>query len=180
MAHSYVAFLRGINVGGNSLIKMDALRAALTESGLESVTTYIQSGNVLFESKSSDENVLGKQIEGCIKKHFKLDVAVAVFNHGEWQRIITNAPSWWGKVADWRHNIFIIVTPQSAEDIAQNIGELKPEFEKLQTGNRVLYQSIALQGIGRGASGSKLASNKVYKQISIRNYNTATKLATLL
>lgn len=180
MAYSYVAFLRGINVGGNSLIKMDALRAALTDCGLESVTTYIQSGNVLFESHSKDEHALGKQIEACIKKYFKLDVAVAVFNHGEWQRIISNAPGWWGKTTDWRHNIFVVVTPDSAEDIAQNIGQLKPEFEKLFAGNRVLYQSIALAGIGRGATGSKLASNKVYKQISIRNYNTATKLATLL
>ncbi len=180
MSQSYVAFLRGINVGGNSLIKMDALRAALADSGLEAVTTYIQSGNVLFESQSTDEHALGKQVEDCIKKHFKLDVAVAVFNHGEWQHIISNAPTWWGKNADWKHNIFVVVTPLSAKDIAQDIGKLKPEFEKLQIGNRVLYQSIAWKGIGRGATGSKLASNKVYKQISIRNYNTATKLASLL
>ena len=66
----YVAFLRGINVSGQKLIKMEALRKVLTESGFTDVKTYIQSGNLLFNSEVQDTNNLILTIENLIEKHF--------------------------------------------------------------------------------------------------------------
>jgi uncharacterized protein (DUF1697 family) len=56
----YVALLRAINVGGNNIIKMDALRSEFEKMGFQSVKTYIQSGNVLFESDLSDKSEIEK------------------------------------------------------------------------------------------------------------------------
>ena len=58
----YVAFLRGINVGKHQRIKMDELKDVLSKLDFENLSTYIQSGNVVFESKKQDEIVLGKKI----------------------------------------------------------------------------------------------------------------------
>jgi len=66
----YVAFLRGINVSGQKLIKMDALRKVLTESGFTDVKTYIQSGNLLFNAEDQDANHLILTLESLIEKHF--------------------------------------------------------------------------------------------------------------
>ncbi|WP_170826875.1 DUF1697 domain-containing protein [Flavobacterium caeni] len=75
---TYIALLRGINVSGQKLIKMDALRKALTELDFENVSTYIQSGNILFQSKTDDVKKLEKLIHDLIEKHFGFDVSVIV------------------------------------------------------------------------------------------------------
>jgi uncharacterized protein (DUF1697 family) len=66
----YIAFLRGINVSGQKLIKMDALRKVLTDAGFEDVRTYIQSGNILFNALKADSELLISRIEDLVEKHF--------------------------------------------------------------------------------------------------------------
>jgi uncharacterized protein (DUF1697 family) len=176
----YVAFLRGINVGGNNLIKMAELQLCLSATGLSDVQTYIQSGNIIFRSTITDKAALAEHLEKAIKQTFGLGVAIAVFSAEEWRHIIAAAPAWWGADETWRHNILILVKPGKAQDIVNAIGELKPGVETLQAGAGVIYQSIDRNAISRGATGSKLIANAVYRQISIRNYNTARKLADLL
>lgn len=66
----YIAFLRGINVSGQKLIKMDALRKVLADAGFEEVGTYIQSGNILFNALRADSEQLIPRIEDLIEKHF--------------------------------------------------------------------------------------------------------------
>lgn len=74
--HQYVAFLRGINVGGHALIKMAALRTAFEQMGFKNVRTLLASGNVLFESEGSDKKALAKEIESGLKKSFKRAISV--------------------------------------------------------------------------------------------------------
>lgn len=74
----YVALLRGINVGGNSLIKMADLKVGFEGIGLTEVKTYINSGNVLFASDEKDSRKLSEKIEGMILKKFKLPVKTLV------------------------------------------------------------------------------------------------------
>jgi uncharacterized protein (DUF1697 family) len=66
--NKYVAFLRAINVGGHSIIKMEDLKRMFGSFGLDNVQTYIQSGNIIFESKEEDVDVLEKQIESRLEK----------------------------------------------------------------------------------------------------------------
>ena len=175
----YLALLRGINVGGKGLVKMADVREALLQSGFEGVSTYIQSGNVLFESNNNDTQVLGHRIESVIHDHFSLHTEAAVFTSAQWQAIIAAAPAWWGHKDGFKHNLLIMIGEHRMDEVMAAVGALKPEYELITPGESVLYQSISLQFFGRATSG-KLASNPIYKKMTIRNYNTATKLAALL
>jgi uncharacterized protein (DUF1697 family) len=84
----YIAFLRGINVGGSKVIKMEALAAAFTSAGFRNVRTYIASGNVFFDSGSSDRNALTKKIEKTLTAKFGHEIAVALFTLSELQDMI--------------------------------------------------------------------------------------------
>jgi uncharacterized protein (DUF1697 family) len=179
MEISYLALLRGVNVGGNNMLKMSALALALQASGLHNVRTYIQSGNVLFSSTGTDPAKLEARIRACIFETYSIDVGVVVFDRTRWQHIIASAPQWWGKNPEWKHNLLALLPPRTPGEVATAIGELKPGIEMLAPGEGVLYQSVSFKDFGRAATG-KLASLPVYKSMTVRNYNTATKLAGLL
>ncbi len=68
----YVAFLRGINVGGKNKVKMETLREVCASIGFENVKTYINSGNVIFETRKTDDLKLAEKIEKAIEKEFGL------------------------------------------------------------------------------------------------------------
>jgi uncharacterized protein (DUF1697 family) len=175
----YLAFLRGVNVGGKGLIKMAELRDALAAAGLADVRTYIQSGNVIFESGVNDRRKLVRKIKSTIEKDLGLPVDAALFTADQWQRAIEAAPSWWGADETWKHNLLILIEPYDIEEVLADIGELKPGIEKIEPGKDVIYQSLSLEKFGRTSSG-KLASKPSYQRMTVRNRNTARKLLSLL
>jgi len=87
----YVAFLRGINVGGNKLIKMDALAAAFTSAGFRNVKTYIASGNVIFDSRAKADT-LAKKIERKLLQTFGHQIAVMVFPLTDLEALAKHSP----------------------------------------------------------------------------------------
>lgn len=174
----YLSLLRGINVGSNSLVKMDALKAALTTAGMQNVRTYIQSGNVFFISENGDKARLAQKIEACVKDTFGISAGVAVFSKDEWQKILDAAPAWWGKRDNWKHNLFVLIGAYDMSQVVTAVGALNPEIEAMESGDGVLYQSMSMKLLGRTTTG-KLASNPIYKQMTVRNYNTAIKLLEL-
>ena len=74
----YVALLRGINVGGNNKIAMAVLKASFESAGFTDVSTYINSGNVLFETKTADTEKIAAEIEALISSQFLLEIPVVV------------------------------------------------------------------------------------------------------
>ena len=74
----YVALLRGINVTGKNMIKMETLRATLESLGFENVKSYINSGNLVFETAKTDDGKLAKKIHDVIEKEFGFDISVMV------------------------------------------------------------------------------------------------------
>lgn len=180
MKQSYLALLRGVNVGGNNIIKMADLKATLEAAGFQNVRTYIQSGNVLFSaSEVTDTDNLAALVEETIASHFQVPVRVAVFSKPEWQAVIASAPDSWGKNPDWKHNLLVMLKPCDIQQAVAAIGDLKPDIEALQAGDGVLYQSVSIKSFGRATTG-KLAASAVYKQMTVRSYNTAVKLSSLL
>jgi uncharacterized protein (DUF1697 family) len=171
----YLALLRGINVGGKATIKMADLRTALEQAGMQNVTTYIQSGNVFVTCGERAKTEVAATIAQAIKSAFGLEVAVAVFTRDEWQSVIDTAPKWWGHKPEWKHNLLVFVEPVPIADALASIGDLKPDIEAIEPGPGVLYQGMSLELFGRTTTG-KLASTLIYKKLTIRNYNTATKL----
>src|SRR5713226_331081 len=88
----YVALLRGINVGGKKLIKMDDLRRVVESLGLRNVSTFIQSGNVLFEASAANRSALTTKIEKKLLKTFGHEVTVVLQTIDELKDILKRSP----------------------------------------------------------------------------------------
>jgi uncharacterized protein (DUF1697 family) len=89
---TYIAFLRGINVSGQKLIKMDHLKGVLESKMVKNVRTYIQSGNVVFESSESEAHLLTEQIEQLIETTYSFQVTVILRTLQELENIISETP----------------------------------------------------------------------------------------
>jgi uncharacterized protein (DUF1697 family) len=175
----YLVLLRGVNVGGKSLIRMPELQAALSNAGFHDARTYIQSGNVLLTSPDKDSDHLAAVIEKLIREQFTLDVTVTILSRDTWHSIIKEAPEWWDKDTQWKHNLIVLIPPYDIETVIRAFGELKPDIERIEPGHGVIYQSLSVKLLGRVTSG-KLSSSPSYRRMTIRNYNTASKLLQLL
>lgn len=175
---SYVALLRGVNVGGR-MLKMADLKSALETDGFTDVKTFIQSGNVLFTSRSKDTLALAKKIENLISDKFNMDVPTLVLSAEQYDRIVKSAPKHFGQNPEWKHNVLFLIPPFDMDQVVAGIGVLKPDIESLVRGEGVLYQSMSIKLFGRTTTG-KLAASPVYQQMTIRNWNTTQKLAALL
>ncbi len=88
----YAAFLRGINVGGKNKVKMETLREVCASIGFSNVKTYINSGNVIFETAKSDNQKLAAKIEKAIEKEFGLQIKTIVRSIAEIEEIVKNNP----------------------------------------------------------------------------------------
>ena len=87
-----ISILRGINISGHRMIKMDALKALYTELGFSHIETYIQSGNVVFRHKSNDLKELEKIIENSIRQKFGFEVPVIIKEMEELRQVIASNP----------------------------------------------------------------------------------------
>ena len=175
----YVALLRGINVGGNNLIKMADLKMCIEAAGFENVSTYIMSGNVLFSSDETDEIALAKKIERTIEKNFKLPVRIVVISHAQMKRIIAKMPKDWGMKPGWKYNTLFIFPPYDANTVLTEIGALKPGIETAFPTDGAVLQAVEFKSFGRSAF-SKVVGKPIYKHVTIRNLNTTRKLLELL
>jgi uncharacterized protein (DUF1697 family) len=173
----YVALLRGINVGGNTLIKMADLRECVSALGHESVSTYIASGNVIFESRERSGSRLGQQLERAIEKHFALPVRVVVRSARELHRIADGIPREWLDAPELRVTVAFLLRGNDARAIARTL-KPKPGIDEVVTAPGALIWAIRRDALTR--TGLKLVGTPVYKQMTLRNLNTTLKLAELL
>jgi len=176
---SHLALIRGINVGGKSLLPMADLRTALEAAGFLEVSTYIQSGNVLFSSSETNNSLLAAQIQNLISDTFAIQTGVVVFSAVEWQNVIAKAPGWWGQKEGWRHYLFVPFHDTSTDDVVKAFGALKADIEQITAGPGVVYQSLLITKYGQTTSGMFMQS-PLYKKVTIRNFNTTMKLGKLL
>ncbi len=176
---NFVALLRGINVGGNNMIKMADMKTSLERDGFEEVRTYIQSGNILFSSNETDTVKLAKKIEKHILQEYGHTVPVVVIDELGIKKIVTSVPKGWGEDPLWKYNTLFLIPPYDIQEAVRSIGELKPEIETLIPVEGALHLSVELKSFGRSQT-SKMISLPIYKQVTIRNWNTTRKLLELM
>lgn len=176
----YVVLLRGINVGGKNKISMSELKGRLEELGCRNVATYINSGNVLLQSDLSAET-LGAKIETILSRHFKLDnsiIKVLVLSGKQLQAIIDEKPHGFGEEPEKYHSDVIFLM---GIDAAQTMQVFNPRegVDTVWQGNGVVY-SQRLSALRAKSRLSKIMSTPAYKSMTIRNWNTTTKLLELI
>jgi len=175
----YIALLRGINVGGNNKIVMADLRAAFARQGFRNVTTYINSGNIIFDSDSTDETDLKAACERRIVTDFGLDIAVCVISAADLSEALEQAPAWWNQEPNTRHDAFFVIPPMTAAELCAYVGKVKEEYEKADHYGKVIFWSAPMATFSR-TRWSKISKDKaMYRAITVRNANTTLKLAEL-
>lgn len=178
MKPRHLALLRGINVGGNNIIKMIDLKACFEAMGFTNVVTYIQSGNVLFDSENSDINRLTTMIEQKLSEQFSYASRVVLIPQEKLLRIIQNAPEGFGVLPDeYRYDVIFLKSPVSAEEAMSKI-KTKEGVDFVTAGDGVLYFS-RLSSQSSQSQMTKMIGTAIYKEMTIRNWNTTTKLSAL-
>lgn len=173
----FIALLRGINVGGNNKVSMPELRSCFEEAGFKNVVTYINSGNVIFETRQKNIQKLVEVCEAAIEKQFGFRVVCCVVSATELKDALNHAPVWWGN-GEAKHNAIFVIAPKKAEEIVAEIGEAKPEYEKVAVYHPVIFWSAPIETFGRTRY-SKIVGTKTYQSVTIRNANTTKKLVEL-
>ena len=176
----YISILRGINVGGNRKILMKDLKVLFEKHGFENVETYIQSGNVIFESDQKFSNAdLEKNIQQLIATTFGFDVPMIIRSAGEWSESVANNPFWKEKEVDIDrlHLTFLKDLP------------VQEKLEKIKT---LSFAPDQFEFIGKdvfvfcsaGYSDSKLTNqffeSKLGVQATTRNWKTVLKLYEMI
>ena len=118
----YLALLRGINVGGKNIVKMPDLRACFDRLGLDNVTTYIQSGNVLFDCKLKNATKVSVAIEEALASEFSCASAVVVVPEAQLEKVVMQAPPSFGTdPAAYRYDVVFLRPPFRARDVLPTI-----------------------------------------------------------
>jgi uncharacterized protein (DUF1697 family) len=174
----YVALLRGINVGGTNLIKMAALKACFEKHGMTGVTTLIQSGNVVFESAVA-ETKLVEQIERMLTATFKYPAGIVLRSQKQLRAIIAGAPRGFGaEPTKRRYDVLYLKEPLKAAVALPQV-PTREGVDEAHAGPGVLYFS-RLSSRASQSRLSRIASLPIYKQLTIRNWNTSTKLLRIM
>ena len=177
--NTYVVLLRGINVGGKNRMPMADLRRCLTALGFAHVSTYIASGNVILAS-DQDADTIRSRIEAALPRCFDLDdevVRVLVLTHAQLREVVENKPHGFGEQPDTYHSDAIFLIGMDAEQVLPALNP-REGVDTLWAGTGVIYSQRL------SAQRSKSRLNKItgmpeYRWMTIRNWNTTTKLLEL-
>ena len=171
----YVAVLRGINVGRGKVVKMERLRASLASLGFSEVRTYVQSGNVIFESEQKSPAGLSNKIEEQIQHTFGFRVPVLVKTSKEIEQIASDNPLVKEKGID-HSKLHVTFLSDAPPTMAVKV------LEPLATGRerfRILNREIYLY-CPDGYGNTKLSNNAIEKKLSVvattRNWRTVNML----
>ena len=175
----YVALLRGINVGGKNLIKMSALKTCFEANGFQNVSTYIQSGNVIFEASGRSSVQLTRRIEEMLAEAFDCVPTVVVRNRTQMRAIVERAPKGFGaEPKTYRYDVFFLKEPLRANAAVKHL-PTNPAVDQTHAGTGVLYVS-RLTAKATQSRLNRIISSPIYPSVTIRNWNTTTKLLELM
>ncbi|HVH65021.1 MAG TPA: DUF1697 domain-containing protein [Candidatus Acidoferrum sp.] len=174
----YVALLRGINVGGNSLIPMSRLKAIFEQLPVDSVQTYINSGNVVFRSRSSDSSGLTKKIEAAITNDTGRPVSVLLKNRGEMKALVAAIPKSWVNDGDMKCDVMFLWADVDRPSTVKRF-PANSEIEDVKYVKGAVLWRVDREHQSKSRM-TKIVGTDLYKKITIRNPNTVRKLYELM
>ena len=172
----YIALLRGVNISGKNKISMTKLKEEFKHLGYKEIITYLNSGNIIFNSNITDKDTIKNNIQLMIKSKFSLDIPIFIITSQELEELLNNNPNWWGKNdKETYDNIIFIIPPTTYNDVISVIGSPN-EHEKIKEYNNNIFWSYSLKNYRKTNWWSKTASTSISKNITIRTANTMKKI----
>lgn len=173
----YIALLRGINVGGKNMIGMEILRAMFASLGFENVTSYINSGNLSFESAAADDSALAAKIHDAIEKEFGFDISVMVRTAAEIDEIIANNPYIGRFDNDKDLHVFFLGSELSAPQRTMLMDQ-QSDKEMITIDGRTIYYLLKISVVD-SSLGKGFIDKKLKVPATARNWRTVGKLAEM-
>lgn len=176
----YLALLRGINVNGKNIIKMDDLKSLFQSIGLSSIRTYLQSGNIIFQYLDSDKKTIEKLIHEAIFSQWGMSIPVFVYDSIDWQGIVANNPFTVDESKD--SSFFHCTLFQPLLDI--NLEPLtwdrkKADNEAWEISHHVIYLYCP-QGYGQTKLNNNFFEKQMKTDATTRNWKTMLALQELI
>jgi uncharacterized protein (DUF1697 family) len=169
----YVAFLRGVNVGGIN-IKMADLRNVFAQLGFDDARTVLASGNVVFSADRPDRAELKKEIEAALNKQFGYEAWIVLLDLDTVAALIEAYP--FDEKDDWQPYVLMSSDPAPLDELAALRGELDPALERVELGDGVLYWEVE-RGQTLKSPFGKATGRKKYKSATTnRNLRTLRKV----
>ena len=173
---TFIALLRGINVSGQKKIKMADLRDTLQNIGLKSVTTYIQSGNIVFCSREDDIKKLEESIFDAIQKDFGFEVPILITSQDKIESILALNP--FAKETELNNLYFVLLKQSPSVELMEQFNKLKFDNEDFHIETNCVYLRCK-KGYGKAKLNNNMVENKLKVQATTRNLKTMQKLLEL-
>ena len=172
---THLALLRGINVSGHNMIKMEVLKTTLENIGFQNVQTYIQSGNVFVDSEEENQAKVGFQIKQEIFKVFGHEVPIVVIGKKDLENCFKNNPFLKDKEVDTKklYVAFISIAVQSTSINDLKMSQVKPDQAHIDESRIYIKYDV---GAGKTRFDQKYIEKKLNVTATIRNWNTVTQL----
>jgi uncharacterized protein (DUF1697 family) len=174
----FISLLRAVNVGGNNMIKMEALRELYATLRLRYATTYVQSGNVVFRAAETDSARLARRIEDGIERVFGHRPDVVIRTAAEMRDVVARNPFAARDGLEPSKLLVTFLASQPAEEVRAKVLALQTPPEELHVHSREIFTYFP-----NGISQAKLSMSAVDRALKIpgtgRNWNTVTKLLAM-
>jgi uncharacterized protein (DUF1697 family) len=170
----YISLLRGVNVGGRKML-MAELKELYESLKFRQVTSYIQSGNIIFKSSNQKVEELEKEIEGELYENYDFQVPIFIRKVNEFKKIIEDNPF----SKEDLTKVYITFLKRKPENLSVNlIDDRKDESEKFQIREREIYLFLP-QGYGRTKISNNFFENRFKLKATTRNWRTVNRLYKL-
>jgi uncharacterized protein (DUF1697 family) len=175
---TYIALLRGVNVSGQKMIKMEELKRVLLSLKFKNLKTYIQSGNIIFETEKTDPLFLEKQIGEKILTHFGFPVPVVIRSRQELENIFMNNPFLLkrNEPADKLHVTFLPGQPD--QDLVKKIEGYQFLPDEFVISGKEVYL-FCPGGYGRSKLSNQFIESKLKMTVTTRNWKTVETLLNM-
>jgi uncharacterized protein (DUF1697 family) len=173
----YVALLRGINVGGNTMIKMAELKTTFENLGFKNVVSYINSGNLAFDTAKASEEKICTKIEKAIEKDFGKDIPVMIREQSAIGEVLKKNP-FHGAFESHKHMHVLFMKEKMPNDKAAQLKAAATGTEKFEIVDREIY-ALLKDGVADSLLGKGFIDKKLKVATTGRNWRTIEKLAEL-
>ncbi|OAS16354.1 DUF1697 domain-containing protein [Paenibacillus oryzisoli] len=174
----YIAMLRGINVSGQKIIKMDRLRQLFESMAFRNVSTYIQSGNVIFDGDELDAAILRDRIVHELKEQLTFDISVIIRTPEELQEVVQNTPYATIKADENEQRYVTFLSQVPSEAALAKLAAAQNEVDEYTVKGLTVYLLIR-----KNYGDSKFSNNFIEKKLGVaattRNWETVNKLIQL-
>lgn len=170
----YIVLLRGINVGGNRRVEMKKLKILFESLGYANVSTYINSGNIIFESDKK-QSIICDDIKMGLKKEFGFDIQTLIKSDLEMQKIAKAIPKDWKNDTEYKTDVAYLFDEIDSEKTIDSL-PIKREYLDIRYIKGAIFWNIDRKNYNKSQL-NKLVGHKYYQLMTVRNVNTARFLA---